>query len=86
MPRMNEMTAKDARNRFSQLLDTAQRTPVRVTRNGRPVTIVLSVQHYERLRGAAWERLAATMDRMDEEASANNLTDAKLDALLANDS
>lgn len=86
MPRMNEMTAKDARNRFSQLLDTAQRTPVRVTRNGRPVTIVLSVQQYERLRGAAWERLAATMDRMDEEASANNLTDAKLDALLANES
>ena len=56
MPRMNEMTAKDANNRFSQLL------------------------------GAAWERLAATMDRMDEEASANNLTDAKLDALLANES
>ena len=47
---------------------------------------MLSVQHYERLRGAAWERLAATMDRMGEEASANNLTDAKLDALLADES
>ena len=47
---------------------------------------MLSVQHYERLRGAAWERIAATMDRMGEEASANNLTGAKLDALLADES
>ena len=59
---------------------------VRVTKNGRPVTIMLSVQHYERLRGAAWERLAATMDRMGANAAASNLTDAKLDALLANES
>ena len=86
MARMNEITAKDAKNRFGQLLDAAQRTPVRVTKNGRPVTIMLSVRHYERLRGAAWERLAATMDQMSEEGSSNNLTDAKLDALLANES
>ena len=86
MARMNEMTVKDAKNRFGQLLDAAQRTPVRVIKNGRPVTIMLSVQHYERLRGAAWERLAATMERMSEEASTNNLTDAKLDALLADES
>lgn len=86
MARMNEITAKDAKNRFGQLLDAAQRTPVRVTKNGRPVTIMLSVRHYERLRGAAWERLAATMDRMSEEGSSNNLTDARLDALLANES
>ncbi len=82
---MNEITARDAKNRFGQLLDAAQRTPVRVTRNGRAVTVMLSVQHYERLRGAAWERLAATMDIMGEQASANNLTDAKLDALLADE-
>ncbi|MDE0064739.1 MAG: type II toxin-antitoxin system Phd/YefM family antitoxin [Gammaproteobacteria bacterium] len=82
---MNEVTARDAKNRFGQLLDAAQRTPVRVTRNGRAVTVMLSVQHYERLRGAAWERLAATMDIMGKGASANNLTDAKLDALLADE-
>ena len=86
MARMNEITAKDAKNRFGQLLETAQRKPVRVTKNGRPVTIMLSVRHYERLRGAAWERLDATMDRIGEEASASNLTDAKLNALLANES
>ena len=83
---MNEITARDAKNRFGQLLDAAQRTPVRVTKNGRAVTVMLSVQHYERLRGAAWERLTATMDIIGEEASANSLTDAKLDALLTDES
>ena len=83
---MKEMTTNDAGNRFGLLLDAAQRTPVRVTRNGQPVAIMLSAQRYERLRGAAWERLAATMDRMNREGSANNPTDARLDALVANES
>ena len=86
MANMREIAAKDAKNRFGQLLDAAQHTPVCVTKNGRAVTIVLSVQHYERLRGVAWERLAETMDLMAEEASANGLTAAELEALLANES
>ena len=49
---MKEITAKDAMNRFGQLIDAAQRAPIRVTKNGRAVTTMLSVQHYERLRGA----------------------------------
>lgn len=75
--RMNETTAKDAKNRFGQLLDAAQRGPVRVTKNGRSVTVMLSVEHYERLCGSAWERLAATMDALGEEATGNGLTDAE---------
>ena len=83
---MKATTAKEAKNRFGQLLDAAQRSPVSVTKNGRPVTVMLSTELYDQLRGAAWERLAATMDAMGEEATARGLTDAKLDALLADDS
>ena len=84
---MKEITAREAKkNRFGQLLDTAQRTPVSVTKNGRAVTVMLSAQLYDQLRGSAWERLASTMDAMGEEASARGLTDAKLDALLADES
>ena len=83
---MKETTARDAKNRFGQFLDAAQRTPVSVTRNGRVVTVMMSVEHYERLRGAAWERLTATMDAIGEEASAKGLTDARLQALLADES
>ncbi|MDD9984964.1 MAG: type II toxin-antitoxin system Phd/YefM family antitoxin [Spirochaetaceae bacterium] len=83
---MDDLTAREAKNRFGQLLDAAQRAPVRITRNGRAVTVMLSTQLYDQLRGSAWERLTATMDAMGEEASARGLTDAKLEALLADES
>lgn len=47
---------------------------------------MMSIQQYERLRGAAWERLLATMDAIAAEAAANGLTDSKLESLLADDS
>lgn len=86
MAHMKEVAAKDAKNRFGQLLDAAQRAPVCVTKNGRAVTIMLSVPQYDRLRGLAWERLAATMNLMGEEAAANGLTGPELEALLADES
>ena len=83
---MREIAASDAKNGFGRLLDAAQNAPVRVTKKGRPVGVVMSMQHYERLRGAAWERLAATMDALGAEASANGLTAADLESLLADES
>ena len=83
---MKEVAAREAKNRFGHLLDAAQSAPVRVTRKGRVVGVMMSVQQYERLRGAAWERLTATMDALGEEASANGLTKARLEALLADES
>ena len=83
---MKEIAARDAKNRFGHLLDTAQSMPVRVTRKGRAVGVVMSVQQYERLRGAAWERLTLTMDALGEEAMAKGLTEVQLEALLADES
>ena len=83
---MKEINAKDARNRFGQLLDAVQRTPVRVTRKGRSIGVMMSMQHYERLHGVAWERLTGTMDTLGKEASGNGLTEAELEALLADES
>ncbi|MDE2980513.1 MAG: type II toxin-antitoxin system Phd/YefM family antitoxin [Gemmatimonadota bacterium] len=83
---MREVTAKEAKNRFGRLLESAQRAPVRVTRNGRPVGVMMSMQQFERLRGVAWERLADTMDTLGREASARGLTDSELESLLADES
>ena len=58
---------------------------MRVTRKGRAVGVIMSMQQYERLRGAAWESLTATMDALGEEASANGLTKARLETLLADE-
>ncbi|WP_373489497.1 type II toxin-antitoxin system Phd/YefM family antitoxin [Blastomonas sp.] len=83
---MREIAARDAKNRFGELLDAVQGAPVRVTKKGRPVGVMMSMQQYERLRGIAWERLTATMDEIGVEAASNGLTDAELDALLADES
>ena len=56
---------------------------MRVTRRGRAVAVVMSMEHYERLQGAAWDRLTATMDGLGAEAAANGLTDAGLEKILA---
>lgn len=41
---MKTMTARDAKNRFGEFLDTARREPVVVTKNDRPVGIMISVE------------------------------------------
>lgn len=66
---MREFTAKDAKHRFDQQLQAAQEGPVRVTRNSRPVGVMLSVEQFERLRGIAWDQLAAPMGRHERGGS-----------------
>lgn len=83
---MKEMAARDAKNGFGRLIDAVQSGPVRVTKNGRAVGVMMSMQQYERLRGAAWERLTATMDRLGNEALSKGLTEASLETLLADES
>ena len=43
------VTATDAKNRFGQVLEQAQRQPVVIEKAGRPHSVVLSVEQYEAL-------------------------------------
>lgn len=40
------LTSVEAQNRFGQLLDTAQREPITITRRGRPVAVLVAIQDY----------------------------------------
>lgn len=79
---MKQISASEAKNRFGQFLDSAQSAPVQVTKRGSAVSVMMSIQHYERLRGGAWERLWATMDTLGEKISASDRTEARLATLL----
>jgi prevent-host-death family protein len=83
---MRTISSIDAKNRFGQLLDAAQRAPVTVTKNGRPTAVVMSIEDYERMRGAAWKRLFETMATARKEAAGRGLSDELLDDLLADES
>ena len=44
---MTLFTASDARRRFGRLLETVQREPVTITKNGRAVAIIVSTSDNE---------------------------------------
>lgn len=79
---MKEIAAREAKNQFGRFLDAAQRSPVRVTKKGRAVGVLMSEEQYECLRGAAWERLQVTVEAMRAEAGKSGLTDKALADLL----
>lgn len=81
---MKEIAAKEAG--LGSILDAARKAPVRIAGEDGTVCVAMSLERYECLRGAAWDRLVATMDAMSERAAANGLTEAKLETLLADDS
>jgi prevent-host-death family protein len=83
---MRTISSIDAKNRFGQLLDAAQRAPVTVTKKGRPAAVVMSIEDYDRMRGAAWKRLFDTVATARKEAAGRGLTDELLDELLADES
>ena len=41
---MKVMTARDAKNHFGEFLDAARREPVVITRNDRPVGVMISIE------------------------------------------
>ena len=47
---MQTLSAKDAKYGFGRLIDLARAEPVVVTKHGRPVVVVLSVEEYDRLK------------------------------------
>lgn len=47
---MKTMSAKDAKNAFGMLIDTARAEPVAVEKHGRKVVVVVAVEEYERLK------------------------------------
>ena len=83
---MQTYTANEAKTRFGEFLDRAQRAPVRVLRHDRVVGVMVSAEDYEAMRAFYADRLRHTMDEAAAAAAKAGLTEAVLDALLADES
>ncbi|VAW71590.1 hypothetical protein MNBD_GAMMA12-70 [hydrothermal vent metagenome] len=55
---MRSIAAKEAKNNFGELMDTAQREPVTIERRGRAVAVIMSATEYEKIK---LERLRAKL-------------------------
>lgn len=49
---MLDVSIADAHNRLSALLKKVQKSPITITRRGKPVGVLLSPEEYQRLRQA----------------------------------
>jgi antitoxin Phd len=59
---MITVTSVEAQNRFGQLIDTAQRETVTVTRHGRPAAFIVSPRDMEELLDSRRRRSRAVAD------------------------
>jgi prevent-host-death family protein len=83
---MKSITAIDAKNKFGQLIEAAQRQPVTITKKGRATVVVMSIEDYERRRNRAWKNLVKTMTETGNYAVSQGLTQERLARLLADES
>ena len=76
---MQNIAAKEAKNNFGQLLDTAQREPVTIEKHGRAVAVVLSSHEYEKLKLSRLR--SALIEGEQSEIEENYSIDSVMDAL-----
>ena len=83
---MHTFTSNQAKTRFGEFLDCAQREPVRVMKHERVVGVMVSAQDYEAMRAFYANRLQHNLQASAKNAFKIGLTEEKLAALLADES
>ncbi len=70
---MKTFGAREAKENFGMLIDTVQREPVTILKNGRPSAVVVSPEDYARMGGSR-QRILDLQKQMAEQAEASGLT------------
>ncbi len=83
---MQSFTANEAKTRFGEFLDRAQREPVQVLRHDRVVGVMVSAEDYEAMRTYYADRLRNTVRTSATDAAAAGMTEDRLNELLADES
>ena len=80
------LTANAAKTQFGQLIDMAQREPVRLTRRDRVVGVLVSAQDYEAMREFYANRLQHSLAASTAFAEQAGMTEPLLEDLLRDES
>ena len=83
---MQTFTANEAKTRFGEFLDRAQREPVGVLKHDRMVGVMVSVQDFEAMRAFYADRLQHRLDASSQAAARAGMTAEVLKTLLADES
>lgn len=74
---MDTLSANEAKTHFGDLLLKAQRAPVQINKNGKPVAVVISAQEYESIEALKLHLLQARALQAKADIEAGNLTDGE---------
>ncbi|MCQ9328380.1 type II toxin-antitoxin system Phd/YefM family antitoxin [Pelistega suis] len=84
---MDSMTANDAKTRFGELLFDVQHTPIQVTKNGKPVAVVMSFEEYKQIEELRLAVLKFRLQKAQQDIQTSNFVegDAFLQKILNGD-
>lgn len=74
---MDKLTANEAKTHFGDLLLKAQRSPVQISKNGKPVAVVISNEEYESLEALKLKLLQVRAFQANSDIDAGNLIDGE---------
>jgi len=77
---MKSIAAKEAKNNFGELMDTAQREPVTIERRGRAVAVIMSANEYEKIK---LERLRAKLAIGEAQADRGEFSTKTMDDIIS---
>ena len=83
---MRTLTANEAKTQFGQLIDMAQREPVRLTRRDRVVGVLVSAQDYDAMRQFYANRLQHSLAASSAAAEQAGMTEQLLEDMLREES
>ena len=72
---MDTLSANEAKTQFGDLLLKAQRSPVQINKNGKPVLVVISMDEYEKTESLKLRYLQSRVAQARNDIEAGNLTD-----------
>ncbi|MCK5662598.1 MAG: type II toxin-antitoxin system Phd/YefM family antitoxin [Thiotrichaceae bacterium] len=72
---MDTLSANEAKTQFGDLLLKAQRSPVQINKNGKPVVVVISMDEYEKTELLKLRYLQSRAAQAKSDIEAGNLTD-----------
>ncbi len=74
---MNILSANEAKTHFGEMLLEAQRAPVQINQNGKPVAVVISLEEYESTEALKLQLLQSRAAQAKADIAKGNLADGE---------
>lgn len=74
---MLTLTAHDAKTSFGETLMKAQQAPVQITKSGKPVAVIMSIENFQMTENLKMKMLLERVERADQEIAAGELIDGE---------